>query len=347
MQRRLYRWLQDTWYGGGPGRWLLLPLSGVFWLLVAARRWLYKSGLKRQVRIGVPVIVVGNLTAGGTGKTPVTLWLAEALQARGFRPGLVSRGYGGSKSSSPMRVDGMSDPATVGDEPVLLARRSGLPVCVDRDRVRAAQMLVDDGVDIIIADDGLQHLRLARDYEICVVDGRRWLGNCLLLPAGPLRDVPARLREVDQILVNGRHAQQCESAAEQNAILFELVAMEVRRLNGSLTRPVADFAGTTVHAVAAIGNPERFFAMLRDADIQVLEHAWPDHAALALADLSFADDFVVLMTEKDAVKIGSHAGDRYWCVPVNLVMDPALASPWLAQIESRMKSLATGTGKLR
>ena len=128
MQGRLYRWLQDTWYGGGPGRWLLLPLSGVFWLLVAARRWLYKAGLLRQVRIAVPVIVVGNLTAGGTGKTPVTLWLAEALRTRGFRPGFVSRGYGGSKSASPMRVDSMSDPETVGDEPVLLARCSGLPV---------------------------------------------------------------------------------------------------------------------------------------------------------------------------------------------------------------------------
>jgi tetraacyldisaccharide 4'-kinase len=345
MQGRLYRWLQDTWYGGGPGRWLLLPLSGVFWLVVAGRRWLYEAGLLRQVRIAVPVIVVGNLTAGGTGKTPVTLWLADALRTRGFRPGLVSRGYGGSKSASPMRVDSMSDPATVGDEPVLLARRSGLPVCVERDRVRAAQMLVDDGVDIIIADDGLQHLRLARDYEICVIDGRRWLGNCLLLPAGPLRDVPARLREVDQILVNGRHAQQCESAEEQNAIVFELVARDVRRLNGSLVRPLADFAGTTVHAIAAIGNPERFFAMLRDADIQVLEHTWPDHAAVALADLAFADNFAILMTEKDAVKIGRHAGDRYWFVPVDLVMDPALASPWLAQIQSRMKSLGRGPGR--
>lgn len=339
MQGRLYRWLQDTWYGDGAGRWLLLPLSGVFWLIISVRRWLYEAGLLRQVRIAAPVIVVGNLTAGGTGKTPVTLWLAQALRTCGFRPGLVSRGYGGSKSTSPMRVDGMSDPATVGDEPVLLARRSGLPVCVDRDRVRAAQMLVDDGVDIIIADDGLQHLRLARDYEICVLDGGRWLGNGLLLPAGPLRDRPARLREVDQILVNGRHGRQCESAAEQNAIVFELVAREVHRLNGSLVRPLADFSGTTVHAVAAVGNPGRFFAMLRNADIQVIEHAWPDHAALALADLSFADSFAVLMTEKDAVKVGTHAGDRYWYVPVNLVMDPAIASPWLAQIEMRMKSL--------
>ncbi len=343
MQGPFYRWLQSTWYEDGAGRWLLLPLSGVFWLILTIRRFMYASGLLREVRVPVPVIVVGNITAGGTGKTPVTIWLAAALNARGFTPGIVSRGYGGSKSSSPMRVDGMSDPSIVGDEPVLLARRTGMPVCVDRDRLRAAQMLIEDGADIIIADDGLQHLRLARDYEICVIDGRRWLGNRLLLPAGPLRDSPTRLCEVDQILVNGRHSQSCPSAAEQNAIVFELVAGQAWRLNGSMTRPLAEFAGTTVHAVAAIGNPERFFAELRAADIQVIEHAWPDHAPLNLAELSFADNFAILMTEKDAVKIGSHAGDRYWFVPVNLAIDPALASPWLAQVESRMKALRRRT----
>lgn len=333
----LYRVVQHTWYGNGRARWILLPLSGLYFLVVATRRVLYQSGIFRQVRLPVPVIVVGNLTAGGTGKTPVTVWLAEAMRVRGFSPGIVSRGYGGSKSSSPMRVDGRSDPAVVGDEPVLLARRTGLPVCVDRNRVKAAQMLVDDGVDLIISDDGLQHLELGRSYEICVVDGRRWLGNRLLLPAGPLRDTTTRLGAVDQILVNGGPVPVCDSTVEQNAIAFELESHEVRRLNGSLIRPLAGFAGTTVHAVAAIGNPERFFRQLRDADIQVIEHALPDHAVPRPGDLSFGDDFAVLMTEKDAVKIGAQVSDRFWYVPVNLVMDPALASPWLAQIESRMK----------
>jgi tetraacyldisaccharide 4'-kinase len=188
MQQALYRWLQDAWYGHGRGAWLLLPLSGLYWLAVSLRRSLYAAGILRREHVPVPVIVVGNLTAGGTGKTPVCIWLAQALQARGFAPGIVSRGYGGSKSASPMRVDARSDPAVVGDEPVLLARRTGLPVCVDRNRVRAARMLVEDGVDVIIADDGLQHLKLVRDYEICVLDGRRGLGNRYLLPAGPLRD---------------------------------------------------------------------------------------------------------------------------------------------------------------
>jgi tetraacyldisaccharide 4'-kinase len=337
MRQALYRWLQDAWYGHGRGAWLLLPLSGMYWLVVSLRRSLYAAGLLRRERVPVPVIVVGNLTAGGTGKTPVCIWLAQALAARGFAPGIVSRGYGGSKSASPMRVDARSDPAIVGDEPVLLARRTGLPVCVDRNRVRAARMLIEDGVDVIIADDGLQHLGLVRDYEICVLDGRRGLGNHFLLPAGPLREPAARLAEVDQVLVNGPARCPAESAAEQNAIAFELVSRVAHRLNGSLSRPLSDFAGTTVHAVAAIGNPSRFFGQLRASDIQVLEHAYPDHARLDTDGLSFADDFAILMTEKDAVKVGAQAGDRYWYVPADLVMDPAQADPWLAQVQSRLQ----------
>ncbi len=337
MRQALYRWLHDTWYGQGRGAWLLLPFSGLYWLVVSLRRSLYAAGILRQERVPVPVIVVGNLTAGGTGKTPVCIWLAQALAARGFAPGIVSRGYGGSKSASPMRVDARSDPAVVGDEPVVLARRTGRPVCVDRNRVRAARMLVEDRVDVIIADDGLQHLRLARDYEICVLDGRRGLGNRFLLPAGPLREPSARLAEVDQVLINGPAQCRTEFAAEQNAIGFELVSRVAHRLNGSLTRPLSGFAGTTVHAVAAIGNPARFFHQLRAADIQVLEHAYPDHARLGVDDLSFADEFAILMTEKDAVKLGTQVADRYWYVPADLVLDPALATPWLAQVVTRLQ----------
>ena len=263
MQRRIYQWLQNTWYDGGKGYWVLLPLSGVFWLLISIRRCLFRFGILRPHSLDAPVIIVGNLTAGGTGKTPTTIWLARALCERGFRPGIVSRGYGGSRSDSPMRVDAASDPTIVGDEPVVLARRSGCPVAVDRSRISAGEMLIEDGADIIIADDGLQHLRLARDYEICVLDGSRWLGNRLVLPAGPLRETTARLAEVDQILVNGRIPANGESATEQNAISFELIANEICRLNGSLVRPVEGFKGTTVHGVAAIGNPARFFDMLR------------------------------------------------------------------------------------
>ena len=293
-------------------------------------------GSRRTV---APVIVVGNITTGGTGKTPVTIWLARELQSRGFSPGIVSRGYGGSKSSSSMRVDTASDPATVGDEPVLLARRSGCPVVVDADRFRAAEMLMADGADVIIADDGLQHYRLARTYEICVIDGARGLGNRLLLPAGPLRETISRLGEVDQGLLNGRMREQDDSISvvEQNSIVFELVATEVSRLNGSLTRPIERFAGTTVHAVAAIGNPSRFFDLLRAHGMQVIEHALPDHARISRRELDFGDEFDILMTEKDAVKLGTTASDKLWTVPVELKMDPLLSGPWLEQIESRLK----------
>ena len=337
IRRAVDRWLQRVWYGDSAARWALFPLSLLYAAVTAIRRGLYGAGVFKSAHPGVPVIVIGNLTAGGTGKTPVTVWLGEAMAQRGFRPGIVSRGYGGSKSGSPMRVDEASDPAVVGDEPVLLARRTGLPVAVDRDRARAARMLVDDGVDLIITDDGLQHLKLERDYEICVIDGARGLGNRMLLPAGPLREPASRLTDVDQVLVNGRCPDDAETANEQNAIGFELQSRELSRLNGSLSRPIDRFANTTEHGVAAIGNPSRFFDMLRINGMQVIEHALPDHAKPSRADLEFDDDFDVVMTEKDAVKLGANLGDRYWYVPVDLVIDEVEAGPWLEQVSSRLR----------
>jgi tetraacyldisaccharide 4'-kinase len=297
-----------------------LPLAGLYWLLLGLRRLLYRLGVLSSYRAAVPVIIVGNITAGGTGKTPVAIWLANELKARGFSPGIVSRGYGGNRASASMRVDSASEAAVVGDEPVLIARRTGCPVVVDANRSRAAAMLVEDGVDVIIADDGLQH--------------------CLLLPAGPLRETVDRLAEVDQVLVNGslRDREGSLTAVEQNAIEFRLVASEVQRLNGSLARPIERFEGTTVHGVAAIGNPRRFFEQLRAHGMQVIEHAFPDHAPLRRSDLEFGDKFDILMTEKDAVKFDGRVDDRFWVVPVELAMDPALSGPWLEQIESRLHS---------
>lgn len=335
----MYKWIHRVWYAGGTTYRWLLPLSGLYWAMMTMRRFLYERSFLGSRGAAVPVIIVGNITAGGTGKTPVTIWLARELRSRGFSPGIASRGYGGSKSASSMRVDSASDPAVVGDEPVLLATRTGCPVVVDADRVRAAQMLVEDGADLIIADDGLQHYRLERDYEICVIDGSRGLGNRRLLPAGPLRETLSRLAEVDQVLVNGhlRDEPEVQTAVEQNAIEFELVATEVRRLDGSLAWPIERFAGTTVHGVAAIGNPDRFFDLLRANGMQVIEHAFPDHAPIGRKELKFGDDFDILMTEKDAVKIGSIAADKLWEVPVDLHMDPLLAGPWLEQVESRLR----------
>ena len=179
-----YRWIHRVWYEGALSGWPLLPLSGFYWLLLKLRALFFRYGVYRSFKAHAPVVVVGNITAGGTGKTPTVIWLVNELREKGFTPGIVSRGYGGSKSGTSMRVDASSDPAVVGDEPVLLAQRGQCPVAVDSDRVHAAAMLVDDGVDVIISDDGLQHLRLRRDFEICVIDGERGLGNRRLLPEG-------------------------------------------------------------------------------------------------------------------------------------------------------------------
>ena len=326
-----YRWIHRVWYEGAKSGLILLPLSGIYWLVLKLRALLYRLGVFRTFAAHAPVIVVGNISAGGTGKTPTVIWLVNELRARGFRPGIVSRGYGGSKSGSSMRVDIDSDAAVVGDEPVLLARRAGCPVAVDADRVRATAMLIDDGVNVIIADDGLQHLRLQRDFEICVIDGARGLGNRRLLPAGPLRELPARLDSVDQVLLNG-------PSDIPNGLEFELLANDASRLNGSLARPLQGFKDTTVHAVAGIGNPKRFFDLLRAEGIQVIEHSFPDHAAMTKADITFGDDFNVFMTEKDAVKLGRGLSDKYWHVPVNLSMDPVMAAEFIRNIESRLRS---------
>jgi len=340
MKDAAHSWIHRAWYGGHGWYRLLLPLSGVYWLLSVLHRSLYRAGILRTRRAKVPVIVIGNITAGGTGKTPVTVWLARSLAERGFSPGIVSRGYGGSKSGSSMRVDARSDPAVVGDEPVLIAMRTGRPVVVDADRARGADMLVQDGADLVIADDGLQHHALARDYEICVVDGARGLGNGALLPAGPLREPVSRIGDVDQVLINGRlrTRQEAMPTGLQNAIEFRLAATEARRLNGSLSRSIERFAGTTVHAVAAIGNPGRFFDMLRGHGMQVIEHPFPDHAPIRAGMLDFGDNFDILMTEKDAVKFPRQVSDRFWYVPVDVEIDPVIAAPWLEQIESRMRN---------
>ena len=289
-------WLEQVWYRQAPGGAWLLPLSWLFALLVRARRFCYRRGWFESAHPGRPVVVIGNLTVGGSGKTPLTAWLATALAARGLRVGIASRGYGG-RARAPVEVTADSDPAEVGDEPVLLARRSGARVVVARDRLAAARKLAP-AVDLILADDGLQHYRLQRDLEILVVDGERRYGNGRLLPAGPLREPLARAAEVDLVIVNGATAAPGELAMqiEPGAV----VALATGRRTS-----LADFRGLRVHALAGIGNPARFYATLRAAGLLPIEHPLPDHAALTPADVAFGDALPVLMTEKDAVKCGS------------------------------------------
>lgn len=298
----------DIWYGRRPppfhwrlASWLYRGLSGT-------RRRLYRLGVFGSRSAGCPVIVVGNITVGGTGKTPLVLWTAEVLQRAGRRPGVVSRGYGGSHRGGVLEVHSDTDPALAGDEPVLIARRSGLPVMVGRDRPAAARYLVERlGVNVIIADDGLQHYALGRDIEICVLDGGRRLGNGRLLPAGPLRESPRRLESVDFVVTHGE--------ARDGEVAMELVLEDAVALTGDGRRPLSEFRGRIVHGVAGVGNPRRFFAALESLGLEVLHHPFPDHHPFRADDLAFGDGYPVLMTEKDAVKCRSLGLDNAWYVP--------------------------------
>jgi len=320
--------IERIWYGHEPVPWWLRVLVPVYQGLRLLDRAPWTLGLRRVTRLPVPVIVVGNLTVGGTGKTPLVIALVEALRAQGFRPGVVSRGYGG-RVRSPLLLDDRPDPAEVGDEPSLLRRRTRVPVAVGRDRGRAARLLLAQGVDVVIADDGLQNLSLARDLEICVIDGERRFGNGRLLPAGPLRESVARLAEMAFVVCNGGPA----AAGEVPMRLEGDIAVALAGAEPS--RPLAAFAAQRVHAVAGIGHPARFFAQLRAHGVVVVEHALPDHHALTEADFAFGEALPVLMTEKDAVKCAHWARADWWCVPVRADLPQAFLERVVEQVRQR------------
>ncbi|MCK8516483.1 tetraacyldisaccharide 4'-kinase [Methylonatrum kenyense] len=325
--------IPDFWLRRGLAAYLLWPLALLFRAVVGLRRLGFQSGLFRSQRLPVPVIVVGNIFVGGTGKTPLVLWLAETLRARGRRPGIVTRGYGGSASSWPQAVTAQSDPAQVGDEPVLLARRSSCPVMAGPDRVGSGLALIEHhGCDCLISDDGLQHYALQRDLEIVVIDGKRGLGNGFLMPAGPLREPPARLRSVNLLLSNG-------GPSAWTAHHFSLRLDSARQLvDGGTGRALTDFAGQEVHAVSGIGNPQRFFDALRTSGIKVIPHAFPDHHPFRSADLEFADGHPVLMTEKDAVKCEPFAKAHYWVVPARTELSTSTRQTLEACLEHCLSS---------
>ena len=329
------------WYGDAPVPVPAQVLSALYGAVAAARRWLYRRGLLRTHRVGVPVVVVGNITAGGTGKTPFAIALVRRLRMAGYRPGIASRGYGRADEATARWVEAGDDAALVGDEPLLLARQTGAKVRVDRDRVAAARALVDAGCDVVVCDDGLQHYRLARDVEVEVIDGRRRYGNARLLPAGPLREPPARGQACDFRVVNLAGGETASSAHPAEPGFGEwpmrLRAGDARPLLGGRPKPLAAFAGQRVHAVAGIGHPQRFFTMLREAGIAVVPHAFADHHAYEAEDFRFGSDLPVLMTEKDAVKCQAFAGERSYAVPVEAELPEAL---WIALLDK----LATPTG---
>jgi tetraacyldisaccharide 4'-kinase len=330
MSAWLERVVVARWYGAERAPPWLLPLEALFRAATAARRFAYRRGLLRVVRVDIPVVVVGNVTVGGTGKTPLVLWLASALRERGWRPGIVSRGYGGRGVRGAVRVRAGSEVELVGDEALLIARRSGCPVAVGRDRVAAAALVASDGADIVLADDGLQHYALARDVEVAVLDGERGLGNGHCLPAGPLREPASRLSEVDAVVVHG-DANGVQRWA-RGALPMQMHVRGVRALASATQRTLESFAGERVHALAGIGNPRRFFASLRACGLDVVAHPFPDHARLRREDIVFGDGLAVLMTEKDAVKCARFAGPEHWYVSVDAVLAPADAERLLALV---------------
>ncbi|MBR4737300.1 MAG: tetraacyldisaccharide 4'-kinase [Rhodocyclaceae bacterium] len=307
---------------------LLWPLSRVFSHLAERRRRAYRGGALPVERLPVPVIVVGNISVGGSGKTPIVAWLAEQLRRAGQRPAILSRGFGGSVSAAGgcALVTEQDDPARVGDEPVLLRALCGCPVAVGAQRAQAGRALLAAHPEctVLLTDDGLQHYALARTLEVCVVDASG-LGNGWQLPAGPLREPLSRLEEVDVVLAHGGWPDAWPAPQRAPVFAFHLRGETLHRLQDGQTRPLADFAGQRVHAVAGIGQPERFFASLRAAGLLVEPHPFPDHYVFRPEDLRFAPDAPIVMTAKDAVKCAAFAPAHCWVLPVEAVLEEAAA----------------------
>ncbi len=316
-------WLQKQWFCKSVWHLLLLPIASIYLGLTHLRKLLYKLNVFKSYSLSVPVIVVGNISVGGTGKTPAVIYLAQQLKLAGYHPGIVSRGYGRS-SSLVQAVSCGSSPDQVGDEPLLIAMRTACPVFVGNNRVAAGVALVKEHpeVNVIISDDGLQHYRLKRSLELAVVDADRGFGNGFLIPAGPLRETVARLSLVDAIVVNG-NAEALKPVPNKNLFSMRLVGETFFSLDGKQKKSAAYFKKKKLAAVAGIGNPDRFFGHLRMMSLDFQSQAFPDHHLFCLEDFTPFKDKTILMTEKDAVKCQDFADD-IWMLPVDAMIEQGL-----------------------
>ena len=326
---KLEKWLQQIWQQRNGISLTLRPLSWLYCSIVFVRRWLYRLRVLRSTQLKVPVIVVGNITVGGTGKTPLVVSVVETLKEAGYRPGVISRGYRGKARSWPQQVRPDSDPVMVGDEPILISRRTQCPMAVGPDRVAAGQALLKySDCDIIVCDDGLQHYALRRDMEILVVDGTRRFGNGFCLPAGPLREPVRRIDKVDLVVTNGLAGpNECEMRYEGDTL--------VNLADDSQTSTLNDLKGSSVHAIAGVGNPQRFFDRLALAGLDVREHAFPDHHLFLPRDLDYGNSVPIIMTEKDAVKCRRFARSNMWYLPITVSLSNQFEQQLLNRIEIR------------
>jgi tetraacyldisaccharide 4'-kinase len=322
---------QAAWYGERRWSYWLLPLTGVFVLLSALRRYVLLNW--KQKTLATPVIVVGNISVGGTGKTPLLIALVQWLQAQGYTPGVVSRGYGGAAGNSPYLLSVQSTAAQAGDEPITIYQQTGCAVCISADRVAAARVLEDQGCDILLSDDGLQHYRMGRDIEIAVVDGQRGLGNGWRMPVGPLREPISRLKTVDWVVVNSPAPDfTLPQLADLYFIPMQIQACALVNLVTGDTHEIAALQEQPVNAVAGIGNPQRFINTLNDLGISAELKAFPDHHAYTAEDFQFDNNWPVVMTEKDAVKCKAFAQADWYYLPIKANLPDAFWSAFAQRI---------------
>lgn len=321
--------LLAAWYTGHPALALLRPLEALYRWVVKRKRRRFLNDKRASYRPPVPVVVVGNITVGGTGKTPMILWLIEHCRQRGLRVGVVSRGYGAKPPHLPWRVTADQAAEQAGDEPLLIVQRTGVPLMIDPDRARAVQaLLVSEPLDLILCDDGMQHYRLARDLELVLIDAARGLGNRRCLPAGPLREPVERLKAADAVLFNGAAQDSAEGFG------FRLQPSALVNLRTGERRALDHFpAGQRLHAVAGIGNPQRFFNTLQGLGWQPLPHPFADHAQFNARNLAFTPPLPLIMTEKDAVKCRSFAAENWWYLAVEAQPTPAFGTWFDLQLQ--------------
>ena len=350
------RLIEKVWFFKHPAKWLivplLLPLTLVFWLLSALRRMCFQYYFFKSFSVDVPIVVVGNIGIGGNGKTPVVLYLIEQCLAQGMKVGVISRGYGGKAPHYPYLLNEKSSAVEAGDEPFLIYKRHGIPVVVGGDRVSNSQLLMKQGCEIIIADDGLQHYRLERDFEIIVIDNKRKFGNGFLLPAGPLREGVWRLKTVDALIFNGESTSKTKETYHSNVphVSMKLMATSVVNLKTNQRMLIADFhhmcnensndQNNHVNALAGIGDPSRFFKTLSDFGFSIEESVgFVDHQHYNESQfVRFSDEIPLLMTEKDAVKCTSFAKDNWWYLPVDAQIEHKQIMPLLDALFDKIKA---------